>query len=196
MDGLLYGYMFGGGALMAATAAMTVNFLPMSGAGKYIILGVYALFAFGIHMGFLTWLQAEVCSGVKSFRAIAVASFVGTAAAAGFMAMPLFMDWARLAFSDLVMTHYALLTPEVAEFAKKFVSVMRGGALANDIIETPEKSREKPVDQSLALKNLLQQSQYDIQTVTETAISAPVWAFFAGALGIGAGNLISGSQCS
>jgi len=177
---------------MAATAAMTVNFLPMSGSGKYIILGVFALFAFGIHMGFLTWLQAELCSGVKSFQAIAVASFVGTAAAAGFMAMPLFMDWARLAFSDLVMTHYALLTPEVAEFAQKFVSVMRGGALD----EKKDTSAMPPSVSSLALKNLLQQSQYDIQTVTETAISAPVWAFFAGALGIGAGNLISGAQCS
>jgi hypothetical protein len=192
MDGMLYGYMLGGGTLMAAVAAMTVNFLPMTGSGKYVIIGVFAFFAFGIHMGFLTWLQAELCSGVKSFTAIGVASLVGTVCAAGFMALPLFMDWARLAFSDLVMTHYALLTPEVAEFANKFMSVMRGGAL-NDI---PNEKKEPSASSSLALKNLLQQSQYDIQTVTETAISAPVWAFFAGALGIGAGNLISGSQCN
>ena len=125
---MLYGYMFGGGGLMAAAVMLLVTFMSIKGVGKYIILGIFFVLSWLVHFGFLTWLQAEACSGVKSFGSIAIGAFLGALFTAGCLAIPLHVDSMRLAFSDLLMTHYALLTPEVSEFARKFVSVMRGGA--------------------------------------------------------------------
>ena len=198
---LLYGYMFGGGTLMAAVAAMAINFLSIEGSGKYIILGTFFAFAWIIHFGFLTWLQAEACSGVKSFRSIGLGSLLGSIFTAGCLAIPLHMDWARLAFSDTIFTHYAKLTPEVTAFASKFVSAMRqqGGGLGDDEVlrkpPAPPALEQQPRD-ILALQKLLNEKEYDKQTVKETIFAAPVWAFLAGACGIGFGNLVSGSQCS
>jgi len=206
----LYGYMVGAGLLMAASIAMVTAFLPIEGMGKYISLGVFFVIAYGFHLGFLTWLQAEACSGVKSFKSIALGSLLGALFVVGCVAIPLHMDWARLAFSDLIRTHYALLTPEVSDFAKKFVSVMRQQGGANEQIQPSLSNSETPVltetskpvtatvksPNILALQNLLDQAAYDKQTVTETAISTPFWAFLAGATGIGIGNLISGSACN
>jgi len=177
---------------MAAIAAMAINFLSMEGTGKYIILGIFFTFAWAIHFGFLTWLQAEACSGVKSFRAIAIGSLLGALFAAGCVAIPMHMTWARLAFSDMIMTHYAQLTPEVTAFASKFVSVMRQQGGGSDDGSVPV---EKPRD-ILALQKLLNEKEYDKQTLSETTIATPIWAFLAGACGIGFGNLVSGSQCS
>jgi hypothetical protein len=212
---LLYGYMFGGGTLMAAVAAMAINFLSIEGSGKYIILGTFFAFAWIIHFGFLTWLQAEACSGVKSFRAIGLGSLLGSIFTAGCLAIPLHMDWARLAFSDTIFTHYAKLTPEVTAFASKFVSAMRqqGGGLEDEIpAEAPRTPTAPPAEtlrkptaplaeaqqprDILALQKLLNEKEYDKQTAKETIFAAPVWAFLAGACGIGFGNLVSGSQCS
>jgi hypothetical protein len=193
---MLYGYMFGGGALMAAVAALAINFLTITGSGKYVIIGAFFAFAWAIHFGFLTWLQAEACSGVKSFRAIAIGSVVGAVFAAGCLAIPLHMEWALLAFSDMFMTHYAKLTPEVTAFASKFVSVMRqqgGGRDDTPNVETPVLTPPRDI---LALQKLLNEKEYDRQTLTETTIAAPIWAFLAGACGIGLGNLVSGAQCS
>jgi len=208
---MLYGYMFGGGALMAAVAAVAINFLSIGGPDKYIILGAFFVFSWIIHFGFLTWLQAEACSGVKSFRSIGIGSMVGALFAAGCVAIPLHMDWGRLAFSDMIMTHYAKITPEVTAFASKFVTVMRqqGGADENrgpsteqqiSMIQTAPPALQQPLQQPpqniLALQNLLNEKEYDKQTLSETTIAAPLWAFLAGACGIGFGNLVSGSQCS
>jgi hypothetical protein len=197
----LYGYMIGGGLLMASGIAMLTAFLPLEGVAKYVALGIFFVIAYGIHLGFLTWLQAEGCSGVKSFKAIAIGSALGTLFTVGCVAFPLHMDWARLAFSDLVMTHHAMLTPEVTEFANKFVTVMRqqGGAVDVSASESEVKS-EVPVttgtSKILALQNLLEGEAYIKQTSTEMAISTPFWAFLAGAVGIGFGNLFSGSACT
>jgi hypothetical protein len=210
----LYGYMVGAGLLMAASIAMVTAFLPIEGMGKYISLGVFFVIAYGFHLGFLTWLQAEACSGVKSFKSIALGSLLGSLFVVGCVAIPLHMDWARLAFSDLIRTHYALLTPEVSDFARKFVSVMRQQGGANEQNQPSLSNSETPVltetsksvtatatataksSDILALQELLDQTAYDKQTVTETAISTPFWAFLAGATGIGIGNLISGSACN
>jgi len=196
---------------MAAVAAMAINFLSIEGSGKYIILGIFFTFAWAIHFGFLTWLQAEACSGVKSFGAIGIGALIGAIFAAGCMAIPLHVDWARLAFSDMIMTHYAKLTPEVTAFASKFVSVMRqqGGAeppvaqlppVAGlpTVTELPPVAQLPAVQSSniLALQKLLNEKEYDAQLVSETTIAAPIWAFLAGACGIGFGNLVSGSRCS
>ena len=179
---------------MAAVAAMAINFLSLEGSGKYIILGIFFTFAWAIHFGFLTWLQAEACSGVKSFQAIGIGSIVGALFAAGCMAIPLHASWARLAFSDMIMTHYAKLTPEVTAFASKFVSVMRQQGGAIDTEPAPPVQQQSP--NILALQKLLNEKEYDKQTLSETTIAAPIWAFLAGACGIGFGNLVSGSQCS
>lgn len=196
--------MFGGGTLMAAVAAMAINFLSIEGSGKYIILGTFFVFAWIIHFGFLTWLQAEACSGVKSFRAIGLGSLLGSIFTAGCLAIPLHMDWARLAYSDTIFTHYAKLTPEVTAFASKFVSAMRqqGGAINDGLAtEAPIKPTAPPAETQqprdiLALQKLLNEKEYDKQTAKETIFAAPIWAFLAGACGIGFGNLVSGSQCS
>ena len=202
----LYGYMIGGGLLMASAIAMLTAFLPMEGVAKYVSLGIFFVIAYGIHLGFLTWLQAESCSGVKSFRAIAIGAFLGTLFTAGCVAFPLHMDWARLAFSDLVMTHHAMLTPEVTEFANKFMTVMRQQGGAVDLPgPVPGSTSEVPVQAGasntgsskiFALQNLKEGEAYKKQTSNELAISTPFWAFLAGAVGIGFGNLFSGSACT
>lgn len=201
----LYGYMIGGGLLMASAISMITAFLPIEGVGKYIVLGIFFVIAYGIHLGFLTWLQAEGCSGVKSFKAIAIGAFLGTLFAAGCVAFPLHMEWARLAFSDLIMTHYAMLTPEVTEFAHKFVKVMRQQGGANEDVsgaksEVPVQtgSSDSVVNPSkiFALQNLLTEEAYRKQTSNEMAAATPFWAFLAGAVGIGFGNLFSGSACT
>jgi hypothetical protein len=199
----LYGYMIGGGLLMASAIAMLTAFLPMEGVAKYVSLGIFFVIAYGIHLGFLTWLQAEACSGVKSFRAIAIGAALGTLFVAGCVAIPLHMDWARLAFSDLITTHYAMLTPEVTEFANKFISVMKqqGGAVDGPTSEVPvqtgaSKSVVSDPSKIFALQNLLTEELYRKQTSSEMAIATPFWAFLAGAVGIGFGNLFSGSACS
>jgi len=218
---------------MAAIIALAVNFLSLPGSGKYIILGVFSIFAWFIHFFFLTWLQAESCSGVKSFRSIAIGSLLGTLFVAGCVAIPLHIDWARLAFSDMITTHYAKLTPEVTAFASRFVAAMRqqGGAREEEdliqlaplprsadvdkpptAVDKPPTAVDKPptaVDKPstaetkllksrdiLAIQKLLNEQEYNQQTIKETIYSTPAWAFLAGACGIGFGNLISGSQCS
>jgi hypothetical protein len=207
---MLYGYMFGGGGLMAAVVMLLVTFMSIKGVGKYIILGIFFVLSWLVHFGFLTWLQAEACSGVKSFGSIAIGAFLGALFTAGCLAIPLHVDSMRLAFSDLLMTHYALLTPEVSEFARKFVSVMRGGAppeLVDPPVPTaPPASLPIPTAPPLptaptaskpfALRDLLDQAAYEKQTVAETSVAAPCWAFMAGAVGIGIGNLFSGSKCT
>ena len=196
---------------MAAVTILAINFLSMEGNGKYIILGIFFAFAWIIHFGFLTWLQSEACSGVKSFRAIGLGSLLGSLFVAGCLAIPLHVDWARLAYSDTIFTHYAKITPEVTAFASKFVAAMRqqGGAIDDGVeilAEAPIKPTAPPAEiQSpsgpgsrdiLALQKLLNEKEYDKQTVKETIFAAPIWAFLAGACGIGFGNLVSGSQCS
>ena len=188
---------------MASAIAMLTAFLPMEGVAKYVSLGIFFVIAYGIHLGFLTWLQAEACSGGKSFRAIAIGAALGTLFVAGCVAIPLHMDWARLAFSDLITTHYAMLTPEVTEFANKFISVMKqqGGAVDGPISEVPvqtgaSKSVVSDPSKIFALQNLLTEELYRKQTSSEMAIATPFWAFLAGAVGIGFGNLFSGSACS
>ena len=212
---MLYGYMFGGGTLMAAVAAVAVNFLSVGRIDKYVILGAFFVFAWIIHFGFLTWLQAEACSGVKSFHSIGLGSFLGSIFATGCVAIPLHVDWGRLAFSDMIMTHYAKVTPEVTAFASKFVTVMRqqgGGDGDRDVAEglstaqqasmlqtAPpglQQGLQQPPQNILALQNLLNEKEYYKQTLSETTIAAPMWAFLAGACGIGFGNLVSGSHCS
>jgi len=187
--------MIGGGLLMAAAIAMLTAFLPMEGVAKYVSLGIFFVIAYGVHLGFLTWLQAEACSGVKSFRAIAIGAFLGTLFVAGCVAIPLHMDWARLAFSDLIRTHYAMLTPEVTAFANKFISVMKQQGGAIDISGSSNSGVSDP-SKIFALQNLLTEELYKKQTSTELAIATPFWAFLAGAVGIGFGNLFSGSACS
>ena len=206
---MLYGYMFGGGGLMAAAVMLLVTFMSIKGVGKYIILGIFFVLSWLVHFGFLTWLQAEACSGVKSFGSIAIGAFLGALFTAGCLAIPLHVDSMRLAFSDLLMTHYALLTPEVSEFARKFVSVMRGGAPPELVEPSPPSPPSPPVptappaslplpsplSKPFALRDLLDQAAYEKQTVAETSVAAPCWAFMAGAVGIGLGNLFSGSKC-
>ena len=218
--------------MMAAIAGMAVNFLPLEGIKKYIALAIFVVSAWVIHFIFLTLFQTESCDGVKSFKSIALGSLLGTVFVAICLAMPLHMDWARLAFSDMFMTHYPLLSEPVEKFAKKFVTVMRGGDLSNtaknelaakqktpnEIAADQEKPQEKPqetpqekpqekpqetppitptnIQDILALQNMLKKLEYDKQTVYELVYAGPLWAFMGGAVGIGLGNLVSGTQCS
>ena len=259
---LLYGSMFGGAGLIAAIAAVVINFVGVTGIGKYAGLAMIFIAAYVFHLIFLSLLQAEACSGLKSGKSIALGALLGAGIVAICVALPLHMDGARLAFSDLFFTHYALLTDEVRSFANKFVSVMKGGA--NEKMEfiaappeegqgnegsplqgplpptltdpppeegegqrsegsplqrplpptltdpppaqpgpppfMPGQQQQQPSYQNfpfgpLAFKNTLEQKLYDLQTVKEATFAGPIWAFLAGAIGIGAGNLISGSQC-
>ena len=250
---LLYGSMFGGAGLIAAIAALVINFVGVTGIGKYAGLAMIFIAAYVFHLIFLSLLQAEACSGLKSGKSIALGALLGAGIVAICVAIPLHMDWARLAFSDLLFTHYALLTDEVRSFANKFVSVMKGGAnekmefiaappeegqgqgnegsplqgplpptlvdpppapqrpLPPTLVDPPPaqpdpssfmpgQQQQQPSYQNfpfgpLAFKNTLEQNLYDLQTVKEATFAGPIWAFLAGAIGIGAGNLISGSQC-
>jgi hypothetical protein len=77
----------------------------------------------------------------------------------------------------------------------------QGGAVDGPTSEVPvqtgaSKSVVSDPSKIFALQNLLTEELYRKQTSSEMAIATPFWAFLAGAVGIGFGNLFSGSACS
>lgn len=114
---LLYGEMVGSALFHAAAAAIApfiLNLLP-SDALRTRVIGlviICVVFSFVIQSILMIGLQASACAGVKNYKRIFIAGFVGALLTGGMVAIPLFLEPMRLIVSQIFGPHVSLLTPE------------------------------------------------------------------------------------
>jgi len=181
--GLLYGEMFGAWILHFAIPFGVSMLVPMlfpfvSGFSQLLIfIGICAFFSFIIHVCLLLFLQAASCGGVKEYDKVFGGSLLGTLIFSGMIAVPTFIESMRLLFSQLLINHYPLLTPELEAHMKSIMAAATGATCS-----TPA-----PAPPKLGLSK----TEYDIQTFQEIAFGASYWGAFGGAYGLGIGSFFS-----
>jgi hypothetical protein len=134
-----------------------------------IFLGACVFLSWGVQAVLLAILQASSKGGVKSFSSVAVGATIAAAITAGMIAIPMFIEPARLVVSSLFILHHTLGSPqEIAQAAA--------------VVEAAT---------SLAQKGggSLDPEAFDQQSLKEIAFGAGFWGAFAGAYGIGVGSL-------
>ncbi len=177
---LLYGEMAGSWLLHLAAPLVIATVLGLneglSQANKVsLLLLITVIVSFCVQFGFLTFLQASACTGVKSYYNVFKGALVAALFTAIMVAIPLYWEKARLMVSQLFLPHQTMLTPEQA--AQNDILVK-----AAEMITTPQKG------------GALDAPGYDAQTFKEITYGAAYWAAFAGAYGVGAGSL-SAAKC-
>jgi hypothetical protein len=148
--------------------------------------------SFLVQWGFLTFLQASSCNGVKDYKSITLGAVIATVITAGMTAIPAFIEPVRLAVSQLFGEHKPLLTAAAAKINKIVVETgvqvlaestgkpAEGAAAA--VADTPEDSEKQLASAIL---------EYDNQTMKEIMYGVSYWSAFAGAYGVGIGSLIA-----
>jgi hypothetical protein len=139
-----------------------------------MLIGISALLSFFVQFGFMAFLQASSCTGVKSYQTIAASALVGAVLTAAMMAIPAFFEPMRLIVSNLFMEHKALLT---STMAKKEEIITEAGREVRELDQTG---------------GALTYIDYEEQEFKETMIGTSYWAAFAGAYGVGIGSMIAG----
>jgi hypothetical protein len=178
---LMYGEMVGSWFVHLAipiAVATLLSVIPGVGKKVLILLFLTSVISFFVHFGFLTFLQANSCSGVKSYRTIFVGALLGAVLTFGMSAIPALFEPMRLVVSQLFGEHKSLLTPEMARIN---TIVTRAGL---DVTE------HEPVLQQGGAA--LSPEEYEAQTFQETVYGVAYWSAFAGAYGIGLGSLFAG----
>lgn len=141
-----------------------------------IFLGACVLLSWGVQAVLLAVLQASSKGGVKSFYSVAVGATVAAAITAGMIAIPMFIEPARLVVSSLFILHHTLGSPQ--EIAQG-VAVVEAAA---SVAEASGTSRQ-------AGGGSLDPEAFEQQSLKEIAFGAGFWGAFAGAYGIGVGSL-------
>lgn len=184
---VLYGIM-GGSALGHAAAAVISyviikNFqLAVGERAIYFLLTIAAL-SFVIQTLCMISIQSHSCNGVSNYKSLFVAGAVGAVITALMVAIPIYMEPARLIISQLFGPHMTLMTPEraaqaeIIEKAAKELSELNTVSSSTDIIQKG---------------GALSAIEYDDQVLKEMMLGAAYWAAFAGAYGVGLGSTIAG----
>jgi hypothetical protein len=182
---LMYGEMVGSAFAHIAIPmgiVLVLNWLPYMSLSKrtWLLLGFTVLLSFVFQFGFLTFLQASSCQGVKNYTSIGMGSLIAAGVTAIMIAIPTFFEPMRLLVSQLFGDHKPLLTPELANINNM---VERAGTEFYKASETP-----LPPQRGGAALTI---DDYEKQTLNEIQIGVSYWAAFAGAYGIGLGSLIA-----
>lgn len=136
-----------------------------------IFLGACVLLSWGVQATLLAILQASSKGGVKSFSSVAVGASIAAAITAGMIAIPMFIEPARLVVSSLFILHHTLGSPQ--EIAQGMAVVEAAASVAG----------------GQAGGGSLDPEAFDRQSLKELAFGAGFWGAFAGAYGIGVGSL-------
>ena len=185
--GLLYGEMvgawilhfaipFGVSMLLPALFPLVKGFMQL-----LLFIGICMLFSGILQIGLLAFLQSASCGGVKDYSSILGGAFWASLLFAGMIAIPIFIEPMRLLFSQLLVHHYPLLTPELEQLTASIVATATG--VKCDAATTKS-----------ATKAGLSQHEYDLQTFQEIAFGASYWGAFGGTYGLGIGSFMS-SRC-
>lgn len=196
---LLYGEMVASAILHVAIVFaiyMLISSLQMeAGVTRLLLfLGACVLISWGVQAILLAILQASGNGGVKSFSSVAVGATVAAAITAAMMAIPMFIEPARLVVSSLFMMHHAVDSSAVAE------AVVEAAATVSERkVQAGERSGERSVTSTVGTGTSLQaggggqetaQEAFDKQSLKEIAFGAGFWGAFAGAYGVGVGSLM------
>lgn len=191
---LMYGEMVGSAFAHIAIPmgiVLVLNWLPYMSLSKrtWLLLGFTVLLSFAFQFGFLTFLQASSCQGVKNYASIGMGSLIAAGVTGIMIAIPTFFEPMRLLVSQLFGDHKPLLTPELANINNM---VERAGTEFYKASETPLPPQRGgfplPVQQGGAALTI---DDYEKQTLNEIQIGVSYWAAFAGAYGIGLGSLVA-----
>ena len=175
---LLYGEMVASAILHVAIVFaiyMLISSLQMeAGVTRLLLfLGACVLISWGVQAILLAILQASGNGGVKSFSSVAVGATVAAAITAAMMAIPMFIEPARLVVSSLFMMHHAVNSSAVAEA----------------VVEAAATVSERKVQAGGGAQETAQEA-FDKQSLKEIAFGAGFWGAFAGAYGVGVGSLM------
>ena len=187
---LMYGEMVGSAfAHMAIPMGivLVLNWMPYMSLSKrtWLLLGFTVILSFAFQFGFLTFLQASSCRGVKNYASIGMGSLIAAGVTGIMIAIPTFFEPLRLLVSQLFGDHKPLLTPELANINNM---VERAGTEFYKASEVPLPSQGPPVQRGGAALTI---DDYEKQTLNEIQIGVSYWAAFAGAYGIGLGSLVA-----
>lgn len=182
---LMYGEMVGSAFAHIAIPmgiVLVLNWLPYMSLSKrtWLLLCFTVLLSFAFQFGFLTFLQASSCQGVKNYASIGLGSLIAAGVTGVMIAIPTFFEPMRLLVSQLFGDHKPLLTPELANINNM---VERAGVEFYKASETP-----LPPQRGGAALTI---DEYEKQTLNEIQIGVSYWAAFAGAYGIGLGSLVA-----
>jgi hypothetical protein len=184
--GLLYGEMIGSGvahfaiAIGIGTLFSYLPYMPLSTKRLALIAAIVAI-SFAFQFGFLTFLQASSCDGVKDYGHILYGSLVAAVITAVMVAVPVFVEPLRLAISQVFVKHERLLSERERVLDTKLVGIVEetgaaAAAAAGDSVPVQTGGALSPTD-------------YEVQTFREMMFGTAYWGAFAGAYGIGLGSL-------
>lgn len=185
--GLLYGEMVGSGvahfaiAIGIGTLFSYLPYMPLSTKRLALIAAIVAI-SFAFQFGFLTFLHASSCDGVKDYGHILYGSLVAAAITAVMVAVPVFVEPLRLAISQVFVKHERLLSERERVLDTKLVGIVKetgtaAAAAAGDTATTVQSG------------GALSPTDYEVQTFREMMFGTAYWGAFAGAYGIGLGSL-------
>ena len=182
---LMYGEMVGSAFAHIAIPmgiVLVLNWLPYMSLSKrtWLLLGFTVLLSFVFQFGFLTFLQASSCQGVKNYTSIGMGALIAAGVTGIMIAIPTFFEPMRLLVSQLFGDHKPLLTPELANI--------------NNVVERAGTEFYKASTVPLPVQGggaALTIDNYEKQTLNEIQIGVSYWAAFAGAYGIGLGSLVA-----
>ena len=182
---LMYGEMVGSAFAHIAIPmgiVLVLNWLPYMSLSKrtWLLLGFTVLLSFLFQFGFLTFLQASSCQGVKNYTSIGMGALIAAGVTGIMIAIPTFFEPMRLLVSQLFGDHKPLLTPELARINNE---VEQAGIKFFKASTVP-----LPVQGGGAALTI---DNYEKQTLNEIQIGVSYWAAFAGAYGIGLGSLVA-----
>ena len=184
-----------------------------------VFLALCVLLSFIIQSAMITVLQANSCGGVKNPKLIFAAAAAGAGITLVLVAIPLFIEPARLVVSQLFGTHKLLnpvpgavpvalgapaaRTVSLNEYSSTIAqpisqveaSAPPGNAYEEFAARAPVPSAPLGTQVGGAKEEMLNALQYEAQTLKEMMYGSAYWAAFAGAYGIGAGSMIA-SKCT
>jgi hypothetical protein len=193
--GALYGEMAGSWLLHLAIPIGVYSALSsvLSGVGDtktimYIVLGISIGISILVQLGFLTFLQALSCGGVKNIRGILAGTLAAAAITAFGAALPMFIEGLRLTISQIIITHLPIFTPQ--QFATYQKITEDAIALASSDATLTQGATAQA--QEMISKIGLTPEKYEQQTLKETVAAMSYMSAFSGAFGIGIGSFYAG----
>jgi hypothetical protein len=157
----------------------------------YIILGISLAVSVMVQLGFLTFLQALSCDGVRNVGGILGGALMSAGITALFLFLPTLIEGLRLTISQLFIQHLPIFTPnEFAAYQKVIDDSVAMATAAGQARDVALAAAEK-----LVTKIGLTPQQYDEQTLKETIAAMSYMSAFSGAFGIGVGSFYA-ARCN
>lgn len=179
---ILYGEMAGSWALhltMPLVAGFMMKAVPATAPRLLILISMIVVMSFALQTGLIAFLQQAACNGVKNYSRIFIAGAIAAVITAVMVAIPAYIEPARLVVSQLFTSHRSQPTPE----KERMEEIIEGAAAKLATVSVQQTGGAMTID------------EFQQQTEREISIGMAYWAAFAGAYGIGVGSMIA-SKCS